>query len=33
MTYGIPNKGWIDEGFDADLTLVDMHRCHPVRVE
>ena len=33
MTYGIPNKGWIVEGFDADLTLVDMDRCHPVRDE
>ena len=33
MTYGIPNKGWIGEGFDADLTLVDMDRCHPVRDE
>ncbi len=33
MTYGIPNKGCIAEGFDADLALVDMDRRHPVRDE
>ena len=31
--YGIPNKGCISEGFDADLALVDMERHHPVRDE
>ena len=28
--YGIPNKGLIGEGFDADLTLVDIDTYHPV---
>jgi dihydroorotase len=28
--YGIPNKGLIAEGFDADLTLVDLERYRPV---
>jgi dihydroorotase len=28
--YGIPNKGLIAEGFDADLTLVDLETYRPV---
>ena len=28
--YGIPDKGLIAEGFDADLTLVDLERYRPV---
>jgi dihydroorotase len=28
--YGIPNKGLVAEGFDADLTLVDLERYRPV---
>ena len=32
-TYGIPNKGRIQEGFDADLTLVDLDQTHEVRDE
>lgn len=28
--YGIPNKGKIIEGWDADLTLVDLDATHPV---
>ena len=32
-TYGIPNKGVIAEGFDADLTLVDIERTKTVRDE
>ncbi len=31
--YGIPNKGKIIEGWDADLTLVDMNARRPVRDE
>ncbi|MHB8741611.1 MAG: dihydroorotase [Sulfuricaulis sp.] len=31
--YGIPHKGKILEGWDADLTLVDMTRARPVRNE
>jgi dihydroorotase len=31
--YGIPNKGKIIEGWDADLTLVDMDAVKPVRNE
>lgn len=31
--YGIPNKGKILEGWDADLTLVDMQTRKPVRNE
>lgn len=33
LAYGIPNKGEIREGFDADLTLVDMHHARPLRHE
>jgi dihydroorotase len=33
QAYGIPNKGKIVEGFDADLTLVDMQTEKPVRDE
>jgi len=29
--YNLVNKGRIEEGFDADLTLVDMEHHHPVR--
>jgi len=29
--YGIPNKGKLVEGWDADLTLVDIHHSLPVR--
>lgn len=32
-TYGIPNKGVIAEGYDADLTLVDIDRFQVVRDE
>tara|TARA_Y100000588_G_scaffold353780_1_gene407478 strand:+ start:4684 stop:6015 length:1332 start_codon:yes stop_codon:yes gene_type:complete len=32
-TYGIPNKGRIEEGFDADLVLVDLNHTHEVRDE
>ena len=32
-TYGIPNKGRIEEGFDADLVLVDLDHSHEVRDE
>ena len=32
-TYGIPNKGRIEEGFDADLVLVDLNHSHEVRDE
>ena len=28
LAYGIPNKGELREGFDADLTLVDMDRAY-----
>jgi dihydroorotase len=28
--YGIPNKGLIAEGFDADLTVVDLETYRPV---
>lgn len=31
--YGIPNKGKIETGWDADLTLVDIDTAHPVRNE
>jgi len=31
--YGIPNKGKILEGWDADLTLVDIEQSKPVRDE
>ncbi|MHB8454477.1 MAG: dihydroorotase [Acidiferrobacterales bacterium] len=31
--YGIPNKGKILEGWDADLTLVDLAHARPVRNE
>jgi dihydroorotase len=31
--YGIPNKGRIEEGFDADLVLVDLDHSHEVRDE
>ena len=31
--YGIPNKGQIAEGFDADLTLVDMGTTQLLRDE
>jgi dihydroorotase len=33
QTYRIANKGKLLEGWDADLTLVDMDRPHPVRNE
>ncbi|HED14866.1 MAG TPA: dihydroorotase, partial [Gammaproteobacteria bacterium] len=33
IAYNIINKGRIEEGFDADLTLVDMEHFHPVRNE
>ena len=26
--FGIKNKGYIKEGFDADLTIVDMKKAH-----
>ncbi|MEC9329716.1 MAG: dihydroorotase [Pseudomonadota bacterium] len=32
-TYGIPNKGRIEEGFDADLVLVDLDHSREVRDE
>jgi dihydroorotase len=28
--YGIPNKGVIAPGYDADLVLVDLEHYHPV---
>ena len=28
--YGIPNKGLIEPGYDADLVLVDLENYHPV---
>jgi dihydroorotase len=31
--YGIPNKGKIEPGYDADLVLVDMQTYVPVRRE
>lgn len=31
--YGIPNKGAIAPGFDADLVLVDLENYHPVKRE
>ncbi len=31
--YGIPSKGRIEEGFDADLVLVDLDHSHEVRDE
>ena len=31
--YGIPNKGAIAPGFDADLVLVDLQTYHPVKRE
>jgi dihydroorotase len=31
--YGIPNKGAIAPGYDADLVLVDLQTYHPVRRE
>lgn len=31
--YGIPNKGAIAPGYDADLVLVDLNTYHPVRRE
>jgi dihydroorotase len=31
--YGIPNKGVIAPGYDADLVLVDLERYHPVMRE
>ncbi len=31
--YGIANKGQLMEGYDADLTLVDMTATHPIRNE
>jgi len=33
VAYGIPNKGKILEGWDADLTLVDINTRKPVRDE
>jgi len=33
IAYGIPNKGKIQPGWDADLTLVDMNTRKPVRDE
>jgi dihydroorotase len=32
-TYGIPNKGEITPGYDADLVLVDLDTYHPVKRE
>jgi dihydroorotase len=32
-SYGIPNKGAIAPGYDADLVLVDLQTYHPVRRE
>ncbi len=31
--YGIPNKGAIAPGYDADLVLVDLNTYRPVRCE
>jgi dihydroorotase len=31
QAYGIPHKGLIAPGYDADLVLVDLHTYHPVR--
>jgi len=33
VAYGIPNKGAITPGYDADLVLVDLNTYHPVRRE
>ncbi len=33
VAYGIPNKGAIAPGYDADLVLVDLSTYHPVRRE
>ncbi|MDH6098691.1 dihydroorotase [Anabaenopsis sp. FSS-46] len=33
VAYGIPNKGAIAPGYDADLVLVDLNTYHPVRRE
>lgn len=33
QAYGIPNKGAIAPGYDADLVLVDLNAYHPVRRE
>lgn len=33
QAYGIPNKGKIEAGYDADLTLVDLETTQPVRRE
>lgn len=33
LAYGIPNKGAIAPGYDADLVLVDLNTYHPVRRE
>jgi dihydroorotase len=33
QAYGIPNKGAIAPGYDADLVLVDLNTYHPVRRE
>lgn len=33
QAYGIPNKGTIAPGYDADLVLVDLQTYHPVRRE
>ena len=31
--YGIPNKGAIAPGYDADLVLVDLETYHPLKRE
>ncbi len=33
VAYGIPNKGAIAPGYDADLVLVDLNTYRPVRRE
>ena len=33
QAYGIPNKGALAPGYDADLVLVDLNTYHPVRRE
>ena len=33
VAYGIPNKGAIAPGYDADLVIVDLNTYHPVRRE